>query len=382
MNKKFCLSVLCALLLSACGNESTPNSSEAKTADNATDQAQTSGQLNIYNWSDYVDPETVTAFEKEHNITIRYDYYDSNETLEAKVLTGKSGYDLVVPGAANIGRQIQAGAYQKLDKSQIPNYGNLDPQLMKLMESVDPNNEYAIPYFMGINTVGINVQAVEKALGEPLPENEWDLVFNPKYTAKLKSCGISFLDSPSEVFPLALHYLHLDPNSSKPEDLQAAADMMKAVRPDIKRFSSSGYINDLARGELCAVIGYGGDINIAATRAEEANSPYTVKALVPKVGVGIWIDSFAIPKDAQNLTNAYQYLNYTLDAKVAAQNGNFVTYAPGSKPAKDLMEKKYTENLSIFPSDEDMQRSFILKPFTPDGIKRSVRLWQNIKADA
>lgn len=382
MNKKFCLSVLCALLLSACGNESTPNSSEAKTADNATDQAQTSGQLNIYNWSDYVDPETVTAFEKEHNITIRYDYYDSNETLEAKVLTGKSGYDLVVPGAANIGRQIQAGAYQKLDKSQIPNYGNLDPQLMKLMESVDPSNEYAIPYFMGINTVGINVQAVEKALGEPLPENEWDLVFNPKYTAKLKSCGISFLDSPSEVFPLALHYLHLDPNSSKPEDLQAAADMMKAVRPDIKRFSSSGYINDLARGELCAVIGYGGDINIAATRAEEANSPYTVKALVPKVGVGIWIDSFAIPKDAQNLTNAYQYLNYTLDAKVAAQNGNFVTYAPGSKPAKDLMEKKYTENLSIFPSDEDMQRSFILKPFTPDGIKRSVRLWQNIKADA
>lgn len=382
MNKKFCLGVLCALLLSACGNESTPNSSEAKTADNATDQAQTSGQLNIYNWSDYVDPETVTAFEKEHNITIRYDYYDSNETLEAKVLTGKSGYDLVVPGAANIGRQIQAGAYQKLDKSQIPNYGNLDPQLMKLMESVDPNNEYAIPYFMGINTVGINVQAVEKALGEPLPENEWDLVFNPKYTAKLKSCGISFLDSPSEVFPLALHYLHLDPNSSKPEDLQAAADMMKAVRPDIKRFSSSGYINDLARGELCAVIGYGGDINIAATRAEEANSPYTIKALVPKVGVGIWIDSFAIPKDAQNLTNAYQYLNYTLDAKVAAQNGNFVTYAPGSKPAKDLMEKKYTENLSIFPSDEDMQRSFILKPFTPDGIKRSVRLWQNIKADA
>lgn len=382
MNKKFCLGVLCALLLSACGNESTPNSSEAKTADNATDQAQTSGQLNIYNWSDYVDPETVTAFEKEHNITIRYDYYDSNETLEAKVLTGKSGYDLVVPGAANIGRQIQAGAYQKLDKSQIPNYGNLDPQLMKLMESVDPSNEYAIPYFMGINTVGINVQAVEKALGEPLPENEWDLVFNPKYTAKLKSCGISFLDSPSEVFPLALHYLHLDPNSSKPEDLQAAADMMKAVRPDIKRFSSSGYINDLARGELCAVIGYGGDINIAATRAEEANSPYTVKALVPKVGVGIWIDSFAIPKDAQNLTNAYQYLNYTLDAKVAAQNGNFVTYAPGSKPAKDLMEKKYTENLSIFPSDEDMQRSFILKPFTPDGIKRSVRLWQNIKAGA
>lgn len=382
MNKKFCLGVLCALLLSACGNESTPNSSEAKTADNATDQAQTSGQLNIYNWSDYVDPETVTAFEKEHNITIRYDYYDSNETLEAKVLTGKSGYDLVVPGAANIGRQIQAGAYQKLDKSQIPNYGNLDPQLMKLMESVDPSNEYAIPYFMGINTVGINVQAVEKALGEPLPENEWDLVFNPKYTVKLKSCGISFLDSPSEVFPLALHYLHLDPNSSKPEDLQAAADMMKAVRPDIKRFSSSGYINDLARGELCAVIGYGGDINIAATRAEEANSPYTVKALVPKVGVGIWIDSFAIPKDAQNLTNAYQYLNYTLDAKVAAQNGNFVTYAPGSKPAKDLMEKKYTENLSIFPSDEDMQRSFILKPFTPDGIKRSVRLWQNIKAGA
>lgn len=382
MNKKYYLGALCALILSACGGSNSTPAEQNNESTQDTNAVQQSGQLNIYNWSDYVDPATVADFEKAHNITIRYDYYDSNETLEAKVLTGKSGYDLVVPGAANIGRQIQAGAYQKLDKSQIPNYGNLDPQLLKLMEAVDPGNEYAVPYFMGTNTVGINVEAVKKALGGTLPENEWDLVFNPEYTHKLKSCGVSFLDSPSEVFPLALHYLKLDPNSSKEEDLQAAADMMKAVRPDIKRFSSSGYINDLARGDLCVVIGYSGDINIAATRAKEAGSSYTVKALMPNVGVGIWIDSFAIPKDAQNVANAYQYINNTLDAKVAAQNGNFVTYAPGSKPAKALMDKEYTENRSIFPSDEDMQRSFVLKPFTPDGIKRSVRLWQNLKAGA
>lgn len=381
MNKKYYLGAFCALILSACGGNSTPAEQNNESTQD-TSAVQQSGQLNIYNWSDYVDPATVADFEKAHNITIRYDYYDSNETLEAKVLTGKSGYDLVVPGAANIGRQIQAGAYQKLDKNQIPNYANLDPQLLTLMEAVDPGNEHAVPYFMGTNTVGINVEAVEKALGGTLPENEWDLVFNPEYTQKLKSCGVSFLDSPSEVFPLALHYLKLDPNSSKTEDLQAAADMMQTVRPDIKRFSSSGYINDLARGDLCVVIGYSGDINIAATRAKEAGSSYTVKALMPNIGVGIWIDSFAIPKDAQNIANAYQYINNTLDAKVAAQNGNFVTYAPGSKPAKVLMDKEYTENRSIFPSDEDMQRSFVLKPFTPDGIKRSVRLWQNLKAGA
>ncbi|MDO5687112.1 MAG: polyamine ABC transporter substrate-binding protein [Neisseria sp.] len=385
MKKRTLLAALTmSALLAACGgntgNAGNAGSSESAASGTAPVAQTATGVLNIYNWSDYVDPDTVTAFETANGVKISYDYYDSNEVLEAKVLTGKSGYDLVVPSSSSIGRQIQAGAYLPIDKSQIANYNNISPELLKLMEAVDPGNQFAVPYFFGTNTIGINRQAVEKALGGKLPEDAWDLVFNPEYTAKLKSCGISFLDSPSEVFPLALHYLKLDPNSSNAEDLKAAAAMMQKVRGDISRFSSSGYINDLARGDLCVVIGYSGDINIAATRAQEANAKFTVQALMPQSGAGIWIDSFAIPKDAANVANAYKYINHTLDAQVAAKNGNFVTYAPASQSAKALMDKVYTDNTSIFPTAEDMQKGFVIKPFNPDGIKLSVRLWQTLKA--
>ncbi len=375
------MAVTVSAVLAACGgNSGNTGKTDTATSDAAQPTTPATGQLNIYNWSDYVDPDTVSAFEKETGIKIRYDYYDSNEVLEAKVLTGKSGYDLAAPSSSSVSRQIQAGAYREIDRSQIPNYNNIAPELLKLMEAVDPGNRFTVPYFYGTNTVGINKEAVEKALGGALPEDGWDLVFNPEYTKKLKSCGISFLDSPSEVFPLALHYLKLNPNSSNPEDLKAAAALMQKVRPDIRRFSSSGYINDLARGDLCVVIGYSGDINISATRAEEAKAKFKVQALMPKSGVGIWIDAFVIPKDAENVANAYKYINYTLDPKVAAKNGDFVTYAPASLPAKALMDKTYTENTSIFPTAEDMEKGFVIKPFTPDGIKLSVRLWQTLKA--
>ncbi|HFC7618897.1 TPA: polyamine ABC transporter substrate-binding protein, partial [Neisseria meningitidis] len=344
-------------------------------------EAEQSGKLNIYNWSDYVDPETVAAFEKETGIKTRSDYYDSNETLEAKVLTGKSGYDLTAPSIANVGRQIKAGAYQKIDKAQIPHYGNIDKDLLKMMEAVDPGNEYAVPYFWGINTLAINTRQVQKALGtDKLPENEWDLVFNPEYTAKLKSCGISYFDSAIEQIPLALHYLGKDPNSENPEDIKAAVDMMKAVRGDVKRFSSSGYIDDMAAGNLCAAIGYGGDLNIAKTRAEEAANGVEIKVLTPKTGVGVWVDSFMIPRDAQNVANAHRYIDYTLRPEVAAKNGSFVTYAPASRPARELMDEKYTSDASIFPNKELMEKSFIVSPKSAESAKLGVKLWQGLKA--
>ncbi len=347
----------------------------------AKPEAEQSGKLNIYNWSDYVDPETVAAFEKETGIKTRSDYYDSNETLEAKVLTGKSGYDLTAPSIANVGRQIKAGAYQKIDKAQIPHYGNIDKDLLKMMEAVDPGNEYAVPYFWGINTLAINTRQVQKALGtDKLPENEWDLVFNPEYTAKLKSCGISYFDSAIEQIPLALHYLGKDPNSENPEDIKAAVDMMKAVRGDVKRFSSSGYIDDMAAGNLCAAIGYGGDLNIAKTRAEEAANGVEIKVLTPKTGVGVWVDSFMIPRDAQNVANAHRYIDYTLRPEVAAKNGSFVTYAPASRPARDLMDEKYTSDASIFPNKELMEKSFIVSPKSAESAKLGVKLWQGLKA--
>lgn len=377
MRKIFMAAAVFGLVLTACGGGS------QTTAEPEASQVQhtVSDKLNIYNWSDYVDPQTLSDFEKDTRLNIRYDYYDSNEALEAKLLTGKSGYDLVVPSVANVGRQIKAGAYRKIDKSLIPNYANIDASLLAMMAEVDPGNEYAVPYFWGINTLAINTQQVKKALGtDKLPENEWDLVFNPAYTRKLKSCGISYFDSAIEQIPLALHYLGKDPNSENPEDIKAAVDMMKTVRPDIKRFTSSGYIDDMATGNLCVAIGYGGDLNIAKTRARESANGVDIKVLVPTTGVGVWVDSLMIPRDAQNVANAHKYINHTLDPKVAAQNGSFVTYAPASLPARELMDAKYTSDASIFPTKELMQKSFIVSPKSSDVSRLSVRLWQSLKA--
>ena len=377
MRKILMAAAVFGLVLTACGGGS------QTTAEPEASQVQhtVSDKLNIYNWSDYVDPQTLSDFEKDTRLNIRYDYYDSNEALEAKLLTGKSGYDLVVPSVANVGRQIKAGAYRKIDKSLIPNYANIDASLLAMMAEVDPGNEYAVPYFWGINTLAINTQQVKKALGtDKLPENEWDLVFNPAYTRKLKSCGISYFDSAIEQIPLALHYLGKDPNSENPEDIKAAVDMMKTVRPDIKRFTSSGYIDDMATGNLCVAIGYGGDLNIAKTRARESANGVDIKVLVPTTGVGVWVDSLMIPRDAQNVANAYKYINHTLDPKVAAQNGSFVTYAPASLPARELMDAKYTSDASIFPTKELMQKSFIVSPKSSDVSRLSVRLWQSLKA--
>ena len=363
MKKSLMAAAIVSLVLTACsgGQGTAAESSASQTSSSQTDK------LNIYNLSDYVDPATLSAFENKTHINVRYDYYDSNEALEAKLLTGKSGYDLVAPSIANVGRQIKAGAYQKIDKSQIPDYANIDPDLLKMMETVDPGNEYAVPYFWGINTLAINKQQVQKALGtDKLPENEWDLVFNPEYTQKLKSCGISYFDSAIEQIPLALHYLGKDPNSENPDDIKAAVDMMKKVRPDIKRFTSS--------------VGYGGDLNIAKTRAKEAGNGVEVEVLAPKSGVGIWVDSLMIPRDAQNVANAHKYINHTLNPETAAKNGNYVTYAPASRPARDLMDEKYTSDESIFPSKELMEKSFIVSPKSTDASKLSVRLWQALKA--
>lgn len=367
---------LIGLVLTACsGGQQTAAESSAPSSHTTSDK------LNIYNWSDYVDPATLEAFEKNTHINVRYDYYDSNEALEAKLLTGKSGYDLVAPSIANVGRQIKAGAYQKIDKSQIPNYANIDADLLAMMAKVDPGNQYAVPYFWGINTLAINKKLVQKALGtEQLPENEWDLVFNPEYTSKLKQCGISYLDSAAEIYPMVLNYMGKNPNSNDTEDIKAATELLKKNRPNIKRFTSSGFIDDLARGDTCVTIGFGGDLNIARRRAEEAGGKEKIRVMMPKEGVGIWVDSFVIPKDAKNVANAHKYINDFLDPEVAARNGNFVTYAPSSNPARELMEAEFRDDRTIFPSDEDLKNSFIMVPIQPTILKFMVRQWQGVKA--
>ena len=375
---KTLLAVALALVLGACGgSDETPASAASDTASRS---GRATGELNLFMWSDYADPATVEAFGKDNKINVSPAFYDSNEALEAKVLTGKSGFDLVIPSLSNAGRQIQAGAYQEIDKSQIPNYNNIDPELLKLMAQIDTGNKYAVPYFWGINTLAINTQMVAKALGtDKLPENEWDLVFNPEYTKKLKHCGISFFDSPTEQFPLALKYIGKDPNSTDKADLAAAAAAMKKVRADVRQFSSSAYINNLAQGELCVAIGYGGDLNIAKRRAAEAGNT-NIRVLVPKTGVGIWVDSFMIPKDAKNIANAHKYINYTLNPKTAAQNADFVTYAPASLPARELMDKTLANDPSVFPDEATKANSYVVRPKPPETVKLQTQLWLALKA--
>ncbi len=382
--KKSLLTVFTALALTACGGQSEQASKAAapQTDANAA-SAPASGlpetnALNIYNWSNYVDESTVEDFKKANSFKLTYDLYENNEALEAKVLTGQSGYDLVVPGIAFLPRQINAGAYQKVHKELIPNYKNIDPELLKMMESADPGNEYAVPYFSGVNTLAITAKGKE-ALGGQLPENGWDLLFKPEYTNKLKSCGIALWDTPSEMFPIVLNYLGKDPAGKNPADIEEAAAVLRAVRPDIKRFSPS-VIDELARGDICLAAGNGGDLNMAKARSEEVKSNVGIDVLTPK-GMGFWIESWLIPVDAKNVANAHKYINYTLDAEVAAKNGDFVTFAPASLPAREKMIPELVATRSIFPNEQDKKDGFVMPQMDNDAKKLTVSLWQKIKVN-
>ncbi|MCS4533296.1 ABC transporter substrate-binding protein [Neisseria montereyensis] len=378
--KKSVLAVMAALSLAACGGQSEQNTAQpqadASSASAATGGLPVTDTLNIYNWSNYVDESTVEDFKKANNLNLTYDLYENNETLEAKVLTGKSGYDLVVPGIAFLPRQIQAGAYQKINKDLIPNYKNLDPEMMKMMESADPGNEYAVPYFSGVNTLAITAKGKE-VLGGELPENGWDLLFKPEYTNKLKSCGIALWDTPSEMFPIVLNYLGKDPRGTSTEDINAAAAVLQAIRPDVKRFSPS-VIDELARGDVCLAAGNGGDLNMAKARSEEVKNNVGIDVLTPK-GMGFWIESWLIPADAKNVANAHKYINYTLDPEIAAKNGNAVTFAPASLPAREKMDPALVATRSIFPNEEDVKNGFLMPQMDNDAKKLTVNLWQKIK---
>ena len=311
--------------------------------------------LNIYNWSDYLAEDTIPNFEKETGIKVRYDIFDSNEILHAKMVAKKTGYDIVVPSSNWGAMQMAGGLLQKLDKSKLPNWKNLDPTVLAQMAKLDPGNEYLVDWLWSYTTVGINVDKVKKALGGmPMPENTWDLVFDPKYTNKLKSCGISILDSPSEVFPIALRYIGKPEFSSDAADYQLAFDMLKKVRPDIKRFNSGGQIEDLASGNICVALGWAGDFNLARKRSIENKSEQNIEALITKMGGYMFMDTMAIPADAKHVDNAHKFINYILRPEVHAGLTNAVTYANPNKAATEFVDPEIRNNKTIFLSDADV----------------------------
>jgi len=325
--------------------------------------------LNIYNWSDYIAEDTIKNFEKETGIKVNYDNYDANEVLHAKLVAGKTGYDIVVPGAHFAKAQIEGGLLQKLDRSKLTNWGNLDKGLLEQLAKVDPGNEHLVDWLWGYIAVGINTTKVKAALGDlPMPDNAWSLVFDPKYASKLKGCGISFLDSASEVLPIAMLYAGKPPFSRETADYDAAAKVLKDARPYITRFSSSGYINDLASGSVCAVMGYSGDINIARARAIEAKAKFEIQALVPKGGSTLFFDTMAIPKDAPHPENAHLFINYILRPEVHASLTNKVFYANPNAASLKFVKKDVAENTTIFLSDADKK---IMT--APDSVPQPIR---------
>ena len=328
--------------------------------------------LNVYNWAEYIGEDTLANFEKETGIKVRYDNFDTNEILHAKLVAGRSGYDIVVPSAHFAKMQIEAGLFRKLDRSKLSNWGNLDPALLEQLASVDPGNQHLVTWMWGYITVGINTGKVKAALGDtPMPANPWDLIFAPEYASKLKGCGISVLDSASEVLPVAMIYAGQPPYSKNARDYEAARKVLMTARPYVTRLSSSGYIDELSKGELCAVMGYSGDINIARSRAIEGKTGQDIQALIPPSGGTLFFDSMAIPKDAPHPKNAHIFINYILRPEVHASLSNQVFYANPNAASKPFVKKEVADNPTVFLSPEDLK-----KMTPPDAVPQDIRRLQ------
>ncbi len=325
--------------------------------------------LNVYNWSDYIAEDTIRNFEKETGIKVRYDNFDNNEILHAKLVAGKTGYDVVVPSSYWAKLQADGGLLRKLDKSQIPNLKNLDPVLQEQLAKLDPGNQFAVNWLWGYTTIGINVDKVKAALGGmPMPDNAWDLVFKPEYVAKLKSCGVSVLDSATEVVPAALHYLGKPAYSKNTGDYAGIGPLLKAIRPNITLFSSSGYINDMANGSICVALGWSGDINIARQRAIDGKTGQKIEALIPKTGGVLFFDVMVIPADAPHPGNAHKFINYILRPEVHASLTNKVFYANPNKESRKFVAANVASNPTVFLSDADLR---LMQ--APDAIGNDIR---------
>ncbi|QRM29529.1 polyamine ABC transporter substrate-binding protein [Microvirga sp. VF16] len=335
--------------------------------------------VNVYNWSDYVDPKALDEFTKQTGIKVVYDTYDNNEIVETKLLAGKSGYDIVVPSGPFVQRLIGAKVFQKLDKAKLPNLANQWPEVTQRLAVFDPGNQYAVNYMWGTTGIGINVKKVKEILGADMPLNTWDLVLKPEISSKLKACGIYMLDSPEDLFPGVLAYLGLNPDSKRVEDLNKAGDALFRVRGNIQKFHSSEYINALANGDICVAVGYSGDMIQAKSRAEEAKNGVEVGYVIPREGALMWFDSFVIPADAKNAAEAHEFINFMLRPEIAAMNTNFVSYASGNLAAKQHIDKAILDNPGIYPDEATMKRLFTNTAYDERSQRTVTRLWTRVK---
>jgi putrescine transport system substrate-binding protein len=369
--------IAAVLLLAACGKDaSAPSAEQAATA---AAPAAEEKVLNIYNWSDYIAEDTIANFEQETGIKVVYDVFDSNELVEAKLVSGNTGYDLVVPSLQYLARQVQAGVFQPLDKSKLSNYGNLDPEIMARIATLDPDNQYALNWLWGTTGIGYNVDKVKQALGDSAPVDSWDLVFKPENISKLKGCGVAVLDTPQELLTTALNYLGEDPNSFDEAVIAKAEALMTSIRPYITEFNSSEYINELANGDICLAVGWSGDVFQAKSRAEEAGNGVNVAYVIPKEGAPMWFDMMAIPKDAKHPNNAHLFLNYILRPEVMAAISNAVQYASANKASIPLVDKAVLENSGVYPAPETMHKLFTFAVMPPEVDRMFTRIWTKLK---
>nr|WP_218572708.1 polyamine ABC transporter substrate-binding protein [Pseudomonas sp. R-28-1W-6] len=341
--------------------------------------AQAAPTVHIYNWSDYIGESTLADFEKAQGIKPVYDVFDSNETLEGKLLAGRSGYDVVVPSNHFLGKQIKAGAFQKLDRALLPNWQNLDPALLKQLDVNDPGNQYAVPYLWGTNGIGYNVEKIKAVLGVDSIDS-WATVFDPANMQKLSACGVAFLDSGDEMIPAALNYLGLPPNSTNPDDYKKAEQTLMAVRPYVTYFHSSKYIGDLANGDICLAVGFSGDILQAADRADEAGKGVQIAYSIPKEGANLWFDMLAIPADAKNVKEAHAFINYLLDPAVIAQVSDYVGYANPNPKAGALMDQDVRNDESVYPPQAVLDNLFISAELPPKVQRLMTRSWTKVKS--
>jgi putrescine transport system substrate-binding protein len=337
-------------------------------------------EVRVYNWSDYIDEELLSKFEAETGIKLIYDVFDSNEVLETKMLAGGSGYDVVVPTGTFLQRQIQAGAFQKLDASKLSNAGNMWDAIEQRTAQYDPGNAYSINYMWGSTGLGVNVGKVREILGADAPVNSMDLILKPENMEKLADCGVHFLDAPAEIIPLTLKYLGEDPDSHDKDVIAKAEPVLMGVRPYIQKFHSSEYINALANGDICVAVGWSGDVLQARDRAAEAENGVEIEYHAFKEGSLMWFDQMAIPVDAPNPEAAHKFLDFIMDAGNMAAASNYVYYANGNKASQEFLEEDVIGDPAIYPDEETMGNLYTTTPYPAKTQRAVTRLWTKVKS--